>query len=150
MLLEERDLPTPTMEEKILLEQEVSQGDILSSNISNLCAEILLLKITRTDHLEGVTFAKVEARCEAYADDMAIVIKRTEQNLMNLRRPTSNPLDLLKLEKYFLKVESLIIKWERRNLATSGRVPIAKAILLTSSRTSSGERPTGNGFLQKP
>ena len=32
-------------------------------------------------------------------------------------------------EKRFLKVESLIIKWERRNLTTSGRVAIAKAIL---------------------
>ena len=34
-------------------------------------------------------------------------------------------------EKRFLKVESLIIKWERRNLTTSGRVAIAKAILLS-------------------
>ena len=57
------------IEEKILLEKEVPQGDILSPNIFNLCVEILLLKITKTDSLEGETFAKVEARFEAYADD---------------------------------------------------------------------------------
>ena len=34
-------------------------------------------------------------------------------------------------EKRFLKVESLIVKWERRNLTTSGRIAIAKAILLS-------------------
>ena len=72
------------MEEKIILEQGVPQGDILSPYIFNICVEILLLKITQTDKLDGVTFAKVESRCEAYADDTTIVIKRTEENLRNL------------------------------------------------------------------
>ena len=54
------------MEEKILLEQGVPQGDILSPYIFNICVEILLFKITQTDKLDGVTFAKVESRCEAY------------------------------------------------------------------------------------
>jgi hypothetical protein len=72
------------MEEKIHLEQGVPQGDILSPYIFNICVEILLLKITMTNKLEGVTFAKVESRCEAYADDTTIVIKRTEENLRNL------------------------------------------------------------------
>ena len=49
------------MEEKILLEQGVPPWDILSPYIFNLCVEILLLEITKTDSLEGVTFEKVEA-----------------------------------------------------------------------------------------
>ena len=147
--------------------------------------EILLLKITKTDKLEGVTFAKVESRCEAYADDTTIVIKRTEENLRNLitiikdfakisglhanlekthvipigaitsiapedqickdlKLNWTNTFTLLgfeidselnhlneNFEKRFLKVQSLIIKWERRNLTTSGRVAIAKVILLS-------------------
>ena len=72
------------MEEKILLEQGVPQGELLSPYIFNICVEILLLKITKTVQLEGVTFAKGEARCEAYADDTTIVVKRTEENLRNL------------------------------------------------------------------
>ena len=43
------------MEEKILLEQGVPQGDILSPYIFNICVDILLLKITQTDRLERVT-----------------------------------------------------------------------------------------------
>ena len=173
------------MEEKIHLEQGVPQGDILSPYIFNICVEILLLKITMTNKLEGVTFAKVESRCEAYADDTTIVIKRTEENLRNLvtiikdfanisglhanlekthvipigaitstapedqlckdlKLNWTNTFTLLgfdidselnhlneNFEKRFLKVQSLIIKWERRNLTTSGRVAIAKAILLS-------------------
>ena len=128
--------------------------------------EILLLKITQTDKLDGVTFAKVESRCEAYADDTTIVIKRTEENLRNLvtiirdfakisglhanlEKTQIIPIGAKSFtllgfeidselnhlnenfENLFLKVESLIIKWERCNLTTSGRVSIAKAILLS-------------------
>jgi hypothetical protein len=63
------------MEEKIHLEQGVPKGDILSPYFFNICIEILLLKITKTDKLDGVTFAKVESQCEAYADDITIVIQ---------------------------------------------------------------------------
>ena len=35
------------------------------------------------------------------------------------------------LETRLLKVEALILRWERRNLTTSGRVAISKAILLS-------------------
>ena len=34
-------------------------------------------------------------------------------------------------EKKLLKVQSLIVTWERRNLTTSGRVHIAKSLLLS-------------------
>ena len=37
----------------------------------------------------------------------------------------------LNAEKRLLKVQSLIVTWERRNLTTSGRVHIAKALLLS-------------------
>merc|ERR1711940_205788 len=72
------------MEEKITLDQGVPQGDILSPYIFNICVEMLLLKITETKTLEGVTWAKSQNRCEAYADDTTIIIKRSEQNLRNL------------------------------------------------------------------
>ena len=173
------------MEEKITLDQGVPQGDILSPYIFNICVEMLLLKITETKLLEGVTWAKSQNRCEAYADDTTIIIKRSEQNLRNLVKiitdfakisglhanlekthviPIGNNTSVepehqlckdLKLhwtksfqllgfeidsdlanltqnlEARLLKVESLILKWERRNLTTSGRVAISKAILLS-------------------
>ena len=72
------------MEEKITLKQGVPQGDILSPYIFNICVEILRLKITETRLLEGVIWAKTQNRCEAYADDTTIIIKRSEQNLRNL------------------------------------------------------------------
>ena len=69
------------MEKKITLEQGVPQGDILSPYIFNLCVEILLLKISYTDSLEGLTFGKTEARSETYTDDTTIIIKRSEARL---------------------------------------------------------------------
>ena len=42
-----------------------------------------------------------------------------------LVKPSSN------FETKFLKVEDLILKWTRRQLTTSGRVSIAKALLLS-------------------
>ena len=72
------------MEEKITLDQGVPQGDILSPYIFNICVEILLLKVTETNLLEGVTWAKGQNSCEAYPDDTTIIIKRSEQNLRNL------------------------------------------------------------------
>ena len=173
------------MEEKITLKQGVPQGDILSPYIFNICVEILLLKITETRLLEGVIWAKNQNRCEAYADDTTIIIKRSEQNLRNLVKIIKDfaqisglhanlekthviPIggitsiaredqlckdlklhwtttfqllgfeidnSLINLHQNFearlLKVESLINKWERRNLTTGGRVAIANASLLS-------------------
>ena len=71
---------------KITLKQGVPQGDVLSPYIFNICVEILLLKITKTNSLEGITIAKEEARAETYADDTTIIIKRNEENLRTLIR----------------------------------------------------------------
>ena len=50
------------MGEKITLEQGVPQGDVLSPYIFNIAVEFLLLKITHTNTLEGVKFARWEYR----------------------------------------------------------------------------------------
>ena len=62
------------------LEQGVPQGDVLSPYIFNICVEILLMKICHTKELEGVKYAKREARAECFADDTTVFIKRTEKN----------------------------------------------------------------------
>jgi retron-type reverse transcriptase len=72
------------MGEKIILEQGVPQGDVLSPYIFNIAVEFLLMKITHTNTIEGVKFARWEYRAETYADDTTIFIKRTEENLRNL------------------------------------------------------------------
>ena len=170
------------MEEKILLEQGVPQGDILSPLIFNIVVEFLLLKIGYSHKITGVVLPGGEARAEAYADDTTIGIQRSEENLRNLVDiikgftklsglhanldkthvmpigPNSDPEQVLcpelglswtssfkllgleissdlsflnqNLEKKLLQVESLIKKWERRNLTTPGRVSIAKSVLL--------------------
>ena len=173
------------LSEKISLEQGVPQGDVLSPYIFNIAVEFLLMKITHTRSIEGLTFAKYDCRAETYADDTTIIIKRTEENLRNLIQiiqdfslisglhanldktsvtPLGNcfsidPEDQIcrdlnlkwvteftllgitfdsKLQNLYqnfevkiLKVESLIVKWKKRNLTVSGRVAIAKAILLS-------------------
>ena len=56
------------------------QGDVLSPYIFNICVEILLLKITKTNSLEGITIAKEEARAETYADDTIIMKREKPKN----------------------------------------------------------------------
>ena len=74
------------MGEKITLEQGVPQGDVLSPYIFNIAVEFLLMKITNTNTIEGVKFARWEYRAETYADDTTIFIKRSAENLRNLVR----------------------------------------------------------------
>ena len=45
--------------------------------------EILLIKITTTKNISGITFATKEARAETFADDTTLFMKRTESNLRN-------------------------------------------------------------------
>ena len=47
--------------EKILLEQGVPQGDIISPYIFIIAVEILLIKITQTKNLKGVKIGKKSA-----------------------------------------------------------------------------------------
>ena len=45
--------------------------------------EILLIKITTTKNISGITFAKEEARAETFADDTTLIMERSESNLRN-------------------------------------------------------------------
>ena len=49
---------------KILLEQGVPQGDVVSPYIFILAVEILLIKINHTKNIKGITYAKKESRSE--------------------------------------------------------------------------------------
>ena len=68
---------------KILLEQGVPQGDVISPYIFIVAVEILLIKITYTKNLTGITFGSVEGRSETFADDTTIYLERTSENLRN-------------------------------------------------------------------
>ena len=67
--------------DKILLEQGVPQGDVISPYIFILMVEILLIKINYSKHIKGVTFANDDYRSETFADDTSIVIERNEEYL---------------------------------------------------------------------
>jgi hypothetical protein len=69
------------LSKKILLEQGVPQGDVISPYIFIIAVEILLIKVTYTKNLTGVTFGSVEGRSETFADDTTIYITRTPENL---------------------------------------------------------------------
>ena len=71
---------------KKLLEQGVPQEDIISPYIFLLCVEILALKIKFTKNLTGVIFAKKEARSEIFADDLSVMVLKTEKNLRNFSK----------------------------------------------------------------
>ena len=66
---------------KILLEQGVPQGDVVSTYIFILAVEILLIKINHTKNLKGITYAKKESRSETFADDTSIFIHRNPEYL---------------------------------------------------------------------
>ena len=72
-----------TYPKKILLEQGVPQGDVISPYIFIVAVEILLIKITYTRNLTGITFGCIEGRSETFADDTTIYIERTPENLRN-------------------------------------------------------------------
>jgi hypothetical protein len=71
------------LSKKILLEQGVPHGDVISPYIFIVAVEILLIKITYTRNLTGITFGCVEGRSETFADDTTIYIERTLENLRN-------------------------------------------------------------------
>ena len=71
------------LSKRILLEQGVPQGDVISPYIFIVAVEILLIKICHTKHLTGITFGSREGRAETFADDTTIYFERTPENLRN-------------------------------------------------------------------
>ena len=63
------------LSEKIILEQGVPQGDVISPYIFLLSVEILSIKINYTKHLIGVKYAK----SEALSDDLSGFLERDEK-----------------------------------------------------------------------
>ena len=62
---------------KILLEQGVPQGDIISPFIFIIAVEILLIKITKSRHIKGIKLQTEEAiRAQTFADDTSLLIQR--------------------------------------------------------------------------
>ena len=49
---------------KILLEQGVPQGDVISPYIFIVAVEVLLFKITFTKNVTGISFGSIEGRSE--------------------------------------------------------------------------------------
>ena len=66
---------------KIMLEQGVPQGDVISPYIFILMVEILLIKINYTKNLKGIRYAKEESRSETFADDTTVILERSEEYL---------------------------------------------------------------------
>ena len=66
---------------KIMLEQGVPQGDVISPYIFILMVEILLIKINYTKNLKGIRYAKKESRSETFADDTTVILERSEEYL---------------------------------------------------------------------
>ena len=64
---------------KILLEQGVPQGDVVSPYIFIMAVEILLIKINHTKNIKGIIYAKKESQSETFADDTSIFIQRNPE-----------------------------------------------------------------------
>ena len=71
------------LSKKILLEQGVPQGDVISPYIFIVAVEVLLIKLTNTKLITGITFGCSEGRAETFADDTRIYFERTPENLRN-------------------------------------------------------------------
>ena len=68
---------------KILLEQGVPQGDVVSTYVFILTVGLLLAIINNTQLIEGMKYATRASRSETFADDTSVFIRR---NLHYLRR----------------------------------------------------------------
>ena len=67
--------------ERILLRQEVPQGDIISPYVFILSVETLLIKINYTKYIKGIVFSRHESRSETFADDTSLFMERKDEYL---------------------------------------------------------------------
>ena len=66
---------------KILLEQGVTQRDVVSPYVFILAREFMLIKINNTKLIEGITYANKEFMSETFADYTSIFIKKNPEYL---------------------------------------------------------------------
>ena len=120
------------LSKKIILEQGVPQGDLISPYIFLLCVEILALKIKFTKNLTGVIFAKKEARlknllmCQdlnlKWMDSFTVLGITIDNRLQELQN---------NFQRIFDKVAKKIGFWIRYGLTLKGRITVAKSLLLS-------------------
>ena len=97
--------------ECINLEQGVPQGDVISPYLFILMVEILLIKITSTKNITGITYAKKESRAETFADDTTLFMERSESNLRNAT----------KYIQHFHKISGLACNIDKTSIIPIGR-----------------------------
>ena len=98
--------------DKIHLNQGVPQGDVISPYIFILMVEILLIKITSTKNITGITYAKKEARAETFADDTTLFMERTASNLRNAT----------KYIKHFHQISGLACNLDKTSVIPIGQI----------------------------
>ena len=97
--------------DSINLEQGVPQGDIISPYLFILMVEILLIKITSTKNITGITYASKESRAETFADDTTLFMERNEANLRNAT----------KYIQHFHKISGLACNIDKTSVIPIGR-----------------------------
>ena len=65
---------------KIILEQGVPKGDVVSLYVFIFAVDLLLIKINNTKLIHGIVYAKREFRSEMFADDTLYSLRRETQS----------------------------------------------------------------------
>ena len=73
--------------------------------------EILLIKITSTKNITGITYATKESRAETFADDTTLFMERNESNLRNAT----------KYIQHFHKISGLACNIDKTNVIPIGK-----------------------------
>ena len=75
--------PNGHLADKIQLEQRVPQGYIIFPFIFIIAVEILLIKITKSKNIKGVTMDGKESKAQTFADDTTLTTAREEESFIN-------------------------------------------------------------------